>query len=381
MSSTSRQVRGRREGTIIRRRDGRWEIRVQDPLTGQRRSRYAKSEAAARKVLREMNARAERGELVADSAQRLETFCQHWLADSASHGRRPSTVREYRRRLTAYVLPELGSVRLDRLTVSDVERLLAVLAARGLGVSSVRGTRNALSAVLGDAQRARLVRDNVAGAARLPLFAPAPVTRTATAADAARLVAAAQGTALGPLVSLLAGTGCRIGEALGARWSDVDLVAATWVVSRTTTLDANGRVVIGERTKSGAARVVPLIEPVVQALREQRAAVAASRLRAGQLWVDNDLLFPTSVGTPQDSRNLRHSLRDLQRRADFPGSFHALRHVFATVAAGAVPLVSLSKVLGHQKTATTSDLYAHLYAPSARAAVDAVGAAMFGTQG
>ena len=106
----------------------------------------------------------------------------------------------------------------------------------------------------------------------------------------------------------------------------------------------------------------------------------ASRLKTGSLWVDRDrdLVFPTSVGTPQESRNLRHALRDLREAADFHGSFHTLRHVFATVAAGEVPMVSSSKVLGHKKLSTTTDLYAHLYAPSAQAAVDAVGEAMFG---
>ena len=70
-------------------------------------------------------------------------------------------------------------------------------------------------------------------------------------------------------------------------------------------------------------------------------------------------------------------MRELTEATGFPGSFHQLRHVFATVAAGQVPLATLSKVLGHKKQATTTDLYAHLYAPAADEAMRVVAAAIF----
>lgn len=99
------------------------------------------------------------------------------------------------------------------------------------------------------------------------------------------------------------------------------------------------------------------------------------RLKVGPHWKDEDLVFPTSVGTAQDSRNLRKDLAPIAKEAGYPGSFHSLRHVFATIAASSVSLAALSKVLGHRRVSTTSDLYAHLYDPDAAMAVDAVDAA------
>jgi hypothetical protein len=46
--------------------------------------------------------------------------------------------------------------------------------------------------------------------------------------------------------------------------------------------------------------------------------------------------------------------------------------VFATIAASEVSMASLSKILGHCRMATTSDLYAHLYEPDAVKATEAV---------
>jgi integrase len=72
-------------------------------------------------------------------------------------------------------------------------------------------------------------------------------------------------------------------------------------------------------------------------------------------------------------------MRELADATGFPGSFHQRRRVFATVAAGKVSIATLSKVLGHKKQATTTDLYAHLYAPAADDAMRAVADAIFGS--
>lgn len=76
------------------------------------------------------------------------------------------------------------------------------------------------------------------------------------------------------------------------------------------------------------------------------------RLKAGALWQDHDLVFPSVVGTPQDSRNLREELKLIAERAGYRHSFHELRHVFATIAASEVSMASLSKILGHRRPVT-----------------------------
>ena len=78
------------------------------------------------------------------------------------------------------------------------------------------------------------------------------------------------------------------------------------------------------------------------------------------MWEDQDLVFPSEVGTPWDPRNARKVLRPMATKAKFPGSFDALRHHFATVAISSVPLPVAAKILGHKRAATTSDVYGHL---------------------
>ena len=379
MQKESRQVRGPGDGTISQRKDGRWEIRITDPVTGKRRSAYAKSEAAARRKLREMVTRKETGETVLDRGISLADYTQKWLAGPAFKGRRESTVREYKRRLETYVLPLIGRRRLGRLTVTDIELVLDEAAKRGFSRASLRGLRNAISAVLNEAVRSRDLRSNVARAARLPEVGSGKSKDRETLDEVAALLAKAAGTELYELLLVLVYTGCRIGEALGAKWYDFDLDAGRWHLSRTTTLNMDGQVVLGDRTKTGDVRLVHLQPDAISALRTQRARVASVRLRHRKMWQENDLVFPTNVGTPQDARNLRKEFRVIAKEAGYRHSFHELRHVFATVAASEVSMASLSKVLGHRRLSTTSDLYAHLYDPDAvkatRAISDALGRA------
>jgi len=66
-------------------------------------------------------------------------------------------------------------------------------------------------------------------------------------------------------------------------------------------------------------------------------------------------------------RNLRSQFRPVAQKVDWPGSFHSLRHFVASVAlseSGGNEFVT-SRVLGHVRRATTTDIYGHLLAEEA----------------
>lgn len=368
------------EGTLSLRPDGRWHVRVVDQSTGVRRSAYFPSEAAARRALRQMATRSEGGQVVLEAGTTLRSYGETWLEMRAGRRRRESTAAAYTYRLRRYVWPRLGGMRLRELTALDVEDMLDELARRGLAMETIKGVRNALAAVLSDAVRGRELTGNVARDAHLPESARrTKEVEPPTVEQVAALLDAVDGTELGPLLILLATTGCRIGEALAMCWADLDLDAGTWRVSRTTTLRRDGSVALGERTKAGDARRIVLDPDAVAALRAQRAQVAEMRL-GSPVWIDHDLVFPSSVGTPQHSQNVRALLRPVADRVGFPGSFHALRHFVASVAVSSLPLPVVSKVLGHRRAAMTTDVYGHLLASDAGRMATVVGDALRGAR-
>jgi integrase len=251
-------------------------------------------------------------------------------------------------RLNSFVSPTLGPHRLRDLRDRDVERAMDEWRRCGQSRESIRGIQNALAAALEDAVRRELLAEVV-------------------------------GDPLEPLVLLIAYTGCRIGEALGACWADIDLDRRSWSLQRTLTRTSSGGVRLGDVPKAGEARVLPLSEEICAALRQQRRDVASLRLAAGALWQDMDLVFPSTIGTPIHPNNARTRFRPIAKRADFPASFHSLRHFMVSVAAASgESIVVVAKLIGHKRVSTTEDLYTHLFEGDALRVSSAVSSAVNG---
>jgi integrase len=171
------------------------------------------------------------------------------------------------------------------------------------------------------------------------------------------------------LVLVLLGCGLRIGEALALRWSDIDEEAKRLRVAQAVG-DLPGHMTLtrAERprglksTKTVASQAwVPVPAFVLVALRGQRASVARQRL-AAPAWDDQDLVFPTSVGTPKDRNNVSKEWLRLRAKAGLDDvRLHDLRHSTATflLAAGA-PMKLVQEVLRHSRMQTTADIYAHV---------------------
>lgn len=374
-----KRKRGNGEGSIYLRKDGRHEVSVFDPATNRRKRAYVKSEAEAKRLLRRMNSQADSGLPVLDAGATVTTYASAWLADRAGRRRRESTVREYECRLTKYVLPTLGRMRLRRVSVVDVEGLLDHLASSRLARGTVMSIRNAFGAMLQDAVRARHPSVNVSRLAQMPEVGESDRAQLETPTDdqVRALVARSRGTDLEAVVAVCVGTGARIGEVLAMRWADVDLDVGVWLVARTLTRGRDGSTQIGLRTKTGRSREVAITQGLVEALRAQRKVVAKMRTKSAY-WQDCDLAFPTSIGTAQDPHNVRRALKPLAIEVGFPGSFHALRHWFASIAVTMVPDVTVARVLGHARTSTTTDLYSHPRASDASRIAVAVSVAVKG---
>ena len=109
-------------------------------------------------------------------------------------------------------------------------------------------------------------------------------------------------------------------------------------------------------------RTIALPETAVNALRLHRTRQLEERLLAGSLWREHGFVFPTTIGTPMDARNLtRHFVKAL-KNAELPQKrFHDLRHTCASLllAQGVHPRVVM-EILGHSQISLTMDTYSHV---------------------
>jgi integrase len=92
--------------------------------------------------------------------------------------------------------------------------------------------------------------------------------------------------------------------------------------------------------------------------REQERWISS----VGQDWTDLDLVFPSGAGTPLTASNIRRDFRKLLAASELPKiRFHDLRHTAASLMLNhGIPVLIVSKRLGHSKPSITLDVYGHL---------------------
>jgi len=114
------------------------------------------------------------------------------------------------------------------------------------------------------------------------------------------------------------------------------------------------------KTKS-SRRKVPIPRALEKDLIELNRIRAEEKLKMGELYQDNALLFPSETGTYIDPRNLLRAWERALKQIGVPyKKFHALRHTFATnLLKKGVPLLTVSRLLGHASIKTT-EIYAHV---------------------
>jgi integrase len=272
------------------------------------------------------------------------------------------------------VQPYIGGVRLAQLAPAHVRTMLAGLESAGYSANTRRLARSVLRRALGLAERDGLVVRNVAALTDGPSVAGTRLDDALDAAQAARVLEIAIGDRLEALACLVLTLGLRRGEALGLRWTDLDLDAKTLTVERTLTrVPGQGLVTTSPKTATGA-RTVPLVSNTALALREHRRRQAEERLRVGPVWQENGWVFTTPLGMPLDSRNALRWWHSLCERAGLGRRrFHASRHTAATLLLDrGAPLEVVSAILGHASLAITADVYARVTLDAKRRALEAL---------
>ena len=365
------------EGSLVHRSDGRWQASVQ--LDGVRRTFYGKTRSEALAKLRAATEQAAKagGRFPSAGAVTLADFLTDWLAQ-AKPRLRPKTYERYESVVRLHVVPKLGAVKLAKLTPRQLAAHFAGLA-EGTGARTCQIAYRTLRKALGDAQRWGLIATNPAAAIDGPKAEPAE--RVLWTPEQARAfvgaLAAGAGGHYGPLFGFLLGSACRLGEACGLRWSDVDWPAGTVRIERQVTWAQNKPVELPPKSAAGR-RTVALPDWTTALLRAQRARQTELRLRAGREWRGAEAIFTSETGYAPTPSNVRRALVACCRRLGLPVlAVHSLRSESLSLAAGAgVPLKVLQARAGHASPLLTLARYQHALGDADRQAADALARAI-----
>ena len=372
--------RGNGEGTILKRSDGRWAaaIMLDD---GGRKWIYGKTRRGVADRLTKVQRDVAEGRPIINERLTVAEYLNRWLYEVAKQRTRPMTFRGYEHLVRLHILPALGRVRLARLTPQHVHSLVAGKTREGrLAPRTIQYMHSVLRAALNQALRWRMVHYNAAG-----LVSPPRGTRlepkVLTPEQARQLLDAARGDRLEALYSVALALGLRQGEALGLKWSDIDLDAGVLRVRRAAQrIPHQGTQLVETKTvRSRRTLVMPPV--VISALRSHRARQNLERLAAGGRWIDNDLVFASRSGTLSDGPNVTHRFRRLLKKAGLaPMRFHDLRHACASLllVQGVHPRVVM-ETLGHSQISLTMNTYSHVMPALQREAAEQMEAVLSAT--
>lgn len=362
-NTTKRRKAGHGDGGSGNRKrpDGRWQWRISLP-DGKRKYFYGKTRQEAKTKAEAFKRDMERGVDVGSRDVTVRVFLEQWLSDTAKNRVRASTHKAYSSHVNHHLIPALGKHKVRELTPQHVNRMLAGIVASGTSPTTANRVRATLRTALASAVKWGTVHRNVAALAdarreERGRVSPLEVDQVL------EFLECVQEHRHGPLITLALTTGMRQGELLALRWGpDVDMEHGVIHVHHTLTVSADGKKKLGAPKTSESRRSIRLSKTAIDALRRQRELNGEHQMTAAHRWQENDLVFPTTIGTFADGPTVTRALQRLLEQAGLPRQrFHDLRHATASLQFGeGADLFEVKELLGHSQISQTANTYGHM---------------------
>jgi integrase len=359
--------RGRGEGSIFRRKDGRWSAVLDLGVVDGRRQRHTVYGATQQEVLEklaEAKRRGRSGEPLKPARMTVDEYLDQWLEGFYRPTVEAATYKNREHILRNHVRPALGKIRLSELTEGAVQRLLNATAREGYAVWTVDRIYGVLKLALDHAVQRGLIPRNVAKLAKVPRAEARPPREAVvlTFEQILQLFKATQDSRMRAVYIVASVLGLRRGEIFGLQWSRVRFEEGKIEVSKALRYAADGKLELAEpkgrltAKRRASKRTIPLPDFVAKALQEHRARQNEERLRIGSLWQDQGYVFTKRDGSPYPPNWIDGRFKKALQKAGLPldAHFHDLRHTCATLLTElGVPLRTIMAILGHAQLSMT----------------------------
>lgn len=358
--------RGRGEGGVYQRKDGRWEASVSLGFDAngkrQRVSVYGETKREALEKRAEKLADLGGGE-IQPSNFTVSTFLEHWLGTKTL---KPYTKRSYRRLIAKVKAHPIGRIKLLDCKPSQVQGLYTQIAKAG-AKREPSLMHELLRAAFNQAVTWRYLRLAPTDAVEPPKRAqrtPEVLTREqmATFLDLARP------HRLYALLVVASLEGIREGELFALRWRDVSLDKAR-IQIRQTLAEIDGRHEVVDPKTQRSRRAVDISKASVEALREHRKRMLREGHSAAPVFCDTEGGYLRLSNVAR--RFVKPTLEKVELGLATRVRFHDLRHGIATyLLEDDVHPSKVAAKLGHASVQTTLKTYSHVLSPQLRDVAD-----------
>lgn len=352
-----------RVASIKRRDNGKWRARYRDDA-GREHARHFDRKVDAQRWLDEVTASVLTGQYVDPRAGKV-TFKAYAVAWQARQVHRTNTAAAVDSALRVHGFPRFGDRPIASIRPSEVQQWVTDLSSAGLAATTVAVTYQHLRAVFRAAELDRVIARTPCERINLPERHRPQVVPLAT--DVVLATAAGMPPRWAAMVTLMAGTGLRPGEAAGLTLDRVDFLRRTVHVDRQLLLTRPHT--FGPPKTKASTRTIPLPQVVVDALAAHLAAFPAG---------EHGLIFTSPRGGVPNRDDMARAFKAAAIEAGAPAGtrLHDLRHYYASLLIRHGESVKVVQArLGHGSSRETLDTYAHMWPDSedlTRAAIDEV---------
>lgn len=356
------------EGTIYKRKDGRWCGAYYDEKYI-RHYVYGKTQKEVKQKLNK-----KRDEKPAEEWQNItfQEWIEEFLVKYKKNEIKITTYEGYIRIYRKHIKDsQIGKTSLNQVTTEILQRYYNDKLNDGYNSKTVRSIGIVIGAALNMAVKLKMLSENPNRYTSIPKKKKYEAS-VLSAEEVARIVKEAKDEELYPIVVTTVYTGMRKGEVMALKWENVDFQKRRIYIKNSLCkidgdqLDEKGhrhaRYEILEPKTKESIRMVPMLDEVYDALRLQKERQETDKQKYREIYLDQGLVFSDPCGDYLPQRQFMdkyHAFLKKYRITDI--RFHDLRHTFATLLIESdVSMKVVQELLGHSTITTSMDIYTHV---------------------
>lgn len=391
MTLANKRQRANGEGSIMKRmvngkQDG-WRASLtigrNDNGSLKRKDFYGKTKKEVQTKMDDYKKQMSLGLLMNDKIT-VDQWFFTWLFDFKSKDLAPSTFECYEGVYRLYIKDsDIGDIKLIDLRTAHLQRYYTkLLDVDKLDASNVKRINKTLKTCLKEAVKQGYLQKNWCDDVNLPKVKKEDNIKALSKDDQLRLLEALKGVDLELLITFALGTGLRLGEVLGLKWSDIDFKEHTLSVQRSVRRiveiqrDGSRNRVLKEvppKTEN-SFRTVPIPDSILNKLKSYKREQNELILAIGEDYQNNNYVFCNNDGTIMDPKKPNRRLSSVLKSNDIELiTFHGLRHTYCTrLFEAGVPPKTVQSLVGHSDIETTMNIYTHVMKETKMEAVDKI---------
>jgi integrase len=157
-------------------------------------------------------------------------------------------------------------------------------------------------------------------------------------------------------------TGMRQSELIALKWSDLSVTNKTIIIERQLKRHYVGSDFFTQPKTKNGIRIIQVGRKAIELLNKHKEKQEIHKALFDSEWQEFDLIFPSFTGLPIRQFSIYKRFIHIVDQAKLPRiRFHDLRHTAASIMLNHnIPMIVVSRRLGHYKVSFTIDTYGHL---------------------